>query len=49
MSSGRIPVKTRLRNWKLSRVPFPSVPFVSYFNEDPLINGSVFAPDLRQQ
>src|SRR5258705_924455 len=49
MSSGRIPIETRLRTWRLSRVRFPSVPFVSYFNEDPLLNGSVFAAELRQQ
>jgi hypothetical protein len=49
MNGVRIPIKTRLKHWRLSRVPFPSVPFVSYFNEDPLLNGSVFAPELRQQ
>lgn len=49
MARPRIPIKTRLRAWKLSRVPFPSVPFVQYFNEDPLVNGSVFIPELRQE
>lgn len=49
MSSARVPVKTRLRKWHLSRVPFPAIPFVDYFNEDPLLNGSVFTPDARQQ
>lgn len=49
MSSARIPVKTRLKHWHLSRVPFPAMPFVDYFNEDPLLNGSVFTPQARQQ
>jgi hypothetical protein len=48
MAAVRIPIKTRLKAWHLSRVPFPSVPFVQYFNEDPLRNGSVFVPELRQ-
>jgi hypothetical protein len=41
------PLKARLKDWHLKRVPFPVVPFVDYFNADPLQNGSVFAPDLR--
>ena len=49
MSNARIPVKTRLKKWHLSRDPFPLMPYAVYFNEDPLVNGSVFAPTLRQE
>lgn len=47
MPRAKSPVKIRLEEWRLKRVPFPSVPFVDYFNTDPLQNGAVFAPDLR--
>lgn len=40
-------IRHQLNNWYLRRVPFPPVPFVNYFSEDPLINGAVFAKDLR--
>jgi hypothetical protein len=47
MPRAKSPLKARLEDWHLKRVPFPSVPFVDYFNTDPLQNGAVFAPDLR--
>jgi hypothetical protein len=49
MASTRPPIKTRLRKWHLTQVPFPSVPFVNYMSEDPISNGSVYATELRQQ
>jgi hypothetical protein len=47
MPRAKSPLKARLEDWHLKKVPFPAVPFVDYFNADPLQNGSVFAPDLR--
>jgi hypothetical protein len=47
MPRAKSPLKARLEDWHLKRIPFPSVPFVDYFNADPLQNGAVFAPDLR--
>ncbi len=41
-------IKQQLATWHLKRVPFPSITYVSYFSTDPLVNGSVFAPDLRE-
>jgi hypothetical protein len=40
-------VKQQLTNWYLKRVPFPSVSFVTYASDDPLVNGSVFSKELR--
>src|SRR5258708_33543138 len=48
MVRSKSPIKTRLENWHLRRVPFPTTPFVDPFNADPLRNGSVFARDLRE-
>jgi hypothetical protein len=42
-------VKRQLDEWYLKRVPFPSVSYVSYASKDPLINGSVFARELRER
>ena len=47
MARPRSPIKARLEEWHLRRVPFPATPFVDPFNTDPLRNGSVFARDLR--
>jgi len=41
-------IKQQLTDWYLKRVPFPSVSYVTYSSEDPLINGSVFAQFLRE-
>lgn len=41
-------IKQQLTNWYLKRVPFPSVSYVTYASEDPLVNGSVFAQELRE-
>jgi len=49
MPRTKSPLKARLEGWRLKQVPFPAVPFVDYFNADPLQNGSVFAPDLRTE
>jgi hypothetical protein len=49
MASTKSAIKLRLNEWHLKRVPFPAVPFVEYFNEDPLRNGAVFAPELRAE
>jgi hypothetical protein len=49
MASTKSAIKSRLNEWHLKRVPFPAVPFVEYFNEDPLRNGAVFAPELRAE
>jgi hypothetical protein len=48
MARVKSPLKVRLEAWNLRRVPFPAIPFVDPFNVDPLRNGSVFAPALRQ-
>lgn len=40
-------IKQQLTGWHLKRVPFPPVSYVTYASEDPLINGSVFAKELR--
>ena len=42
-------IKQQLTSWYLKRVPFPSVSYVTYASKDPLINGSVFARELREQ
>lgn len=47
MPRQRSPIKQRLEQWHLKRVPFPAVPFVNPFSSDPLCNGSVFEPTLR--
>jgi hypothetical protein len=46
----RIPhhIRKRLASWHLKRVPFPAVPIIDPYNADPIQNGSVFDPDLRQ-
>lgn len=41
-------ITQQLANWHLKRVPFPSVSFVTYASDDPLVNGSVFAKELRE-
>jgi hypothetical protein len=47
MPRTKSPIKARLDEWNLKSVPFPAVPFVDFFNEDPRRNGTVFAPELR--
>jgi hypothetical protein len=47
MPRRKSPIKARLEEWDLKSVPFPAVPFVDFFNEDPRRNGTVFAPELR--
>ncbi|HUY79486.1 MAG TPA: hypothetical protein VMV29_22135 [Ktedonobacterales bacterium] len=49
MPRPKSPIKARLEQWGLKRMPFPTVPFVDPFNVDPLRNGSVFATELRNQ
>ncbi len=41
-------IKQQLTDWHLKHVPFPSVSYVTYSSKDPLINGSVFAQELRE-
>ena len=48
MAKSKSPIKARLEDWHLRRVPFPTTPYVDPFNKDPLRNGSVFAPELRE-
>ena len=48
MAKVKSPLELQLAAWHLKRVPFPSTPFVEYFNENPLRNGLVFDADLRK-
>jgi len=48
MARSKSPIKARLEDWYLRRVPFPTTPYVDPFNADPLRNGSVFARELRE-
>lgn len=41
-------IRERLNSWNLKRIPFPAVPIIDPYNSDPLQNGSVFEPSLRQ-
>lgn len=49
MPRSKSPIKARLEQWHLKRVPFPTVPFVEPYNVDPLRNGSVFVSELRTE
>lgn len=48
MSSKQSPRQIKLKEWHLKGVPFPVVPFADPFSQNPLVNGAVFDPQLRQ-